>query len=522
MPPILHVSQPWPAWVAGAGRQPLATEALAPCLAAQRWFPAKTRTVSAVAVEEAVALEADGRAWLLVVSVGYADGGRHRFAMPVGLATGEAAARVASTAPARVIAELTGEVSGVLHDDMAEHLGSALLDVMARRASLAGGDGTLVGECTAAFERLRGPDPSLTARRVTAEQSNTSVIFGDHLIMKVIRRLEPGLNPDYEIGRHLTDVVRFPGVPALAGALLWHTADADPVVVAILQAFVPGATVLRERLVARLADVMRAAAAGASDLHPDASDTFVEAQALGRRTGALHLALADARGDAGFAPERVTAATLREIAGDMRHHASAALDLLAESAGGLPPSVSGDVTAVLSRRRELIAAVARVADVAPGLTRIRVHGDYQLDQVLVAGGEFVILDFEGEPLRPLAERRAKFLALKDVAGMLRSFSYAAYAALFQVAGEDGGVQERLDPLARRWAREAGRALVAGYRQAVGRAAFVPASDADFDSLLAAFVVEKATYELRYELSHRPAWLRIPLRGLAGILDESAT
>ncbi len=526
MSPTITVSEPWAAFVAGPGRERLAREALAPHVQAQRWFPAKARRLARLDVEEAVPLD-DRGATLLVLAARYEDGERHRFAMPVAIASGEAAARLGATSPARVVARLEGFADGVLHDDLGEGLGHVMLEAIAGRRRWAASRGALLGEPTAAFARLRGEAANLPARQVTAEQSNTSVVFGDRLIMKLIRRLEPGLNPDYEVGRHLTEVARFSGVPALAGAILWHGAAAEPIVLAIAQAYVAGAAPLREPLVRGVAAFVRAqaeradASPGDTVMREAAAGALAEAGALGRRTGALHLALADARGDEAFAPEPVSAGDLAAIAADMQSQTAAAVDLLGERLGDLPRATRTLAASVPARKTELLGAVGRVAGVAPGLARIRVHGDLQLDQVLVAGGEFVVIDFEGEPLRPLAERRAKFLALKDVAGMIRSYSYAAYAGLFEAAGADDAVVDRLEPAVRWWQRAAGDAFVAGYRESAAAAPFLPLTPADFDTLLEAFVIEKATYELRYELNHRPAWLRIPLRGVAEILERTA-
>ena len=323
----------------------------------------------------------------------------------------------------------------------------------------------------------------------------------------------------------MSDCAPFPAVPALAGAVLWQGTGSEPIVVAVVQAYVPDAVPVRERVVPAIAAFMRAQV---SSLASDATwsapagacgELFESAAALGRKTGALHLALANAQGDAAFEPAPATAGDLEAIARDMRGQVELALDALSGRAGTLPASAAALAARVLESRHRLTSAVDAVGRVTPGVQRIRVHGDYQLDQVLWARGDFVIIDFEGEPLRPVSERRAKFLALKDVAGMARSYSYAAYAALFDVAGDDDEMAERLDPMARWWQDTATGAFVSGYREAAGDAPFLPASSQDFDTLLAAFLVEKATYELRYEIGHRPRWLRIPLRGMADLLDR---
>jgi trehalose synthase-fused probable maltokinase len=525
MPSTIEMTQPWAAFAIGAGREVIAREALPAYLSRQRWFPAGTRTIARVSMDEAVALPL-GNACLFVAGAEYDDGGQHRFAVPVAFAEGAEAERVRRDAPERVIAEVTGGTPGILHDDMTHGLGGSLLMAMAGSLRWPLSRGVLAGEKTNAFDGLLGQQDvrGLTARRITAEQSNTSVVFGDRLIVKLIRRLEPGLNPDYEIGRHLTDRVPFPGVPALAGAVLWRGAKAEPTVLAVAQAFVPGAVVLRERIVSAIADYMRGegprvrsgtwmASAGAC------RELFDGAAALGAKTAALHLALSDSQGDPAFVPEPATAGDLAAIARAMQAQVDAAREVLAPRVADLPPASAALAARILGSRRELAEAIAGVARIPPGVQRIRVHGDYQLDQVLVAGGQFVVIDFEGEPLRPLADRRAKFLAVKDVAGMARSYSYAAYAALFDVAGDDEDLAERLEPIARWWQAEATASFVRGYREAAGRAPFLPADPAAFDALLDAFLVEKATYELRYEFSHRPRWLRIPLRGVADLLDR---
>ena len=524
--PTLSLTEPWPGFAQGRAREVLAREILPGYLSRQRWFPAKARALSGVAVDEAIPLPL-GHACLYVVSVAYVDGGPHRFAVPVAFASGDLEARVRREAPGRVLAVVEGKASGVLHDDMTAGIGASLALAMARDLTWPTTAGTIAGTRTPAFDQIaRGLDVgTCEVRAIAGEQSNTSIILGDRVILKLIRRLEAGLNPDYEIGRHLSERVPFAGVPALAGAVLWRDAGAEPTVLAVAQAYVAGAVPLRERVVTAIAAFMRRhlpslESDGTWTAPPGAcAELFDAAAALGRKTGELHLALADAHGDPAFEPAPANAGDLGAIARDMRAQLDLAFAALSAPAQALPPSAAALASRVLDSKGLFTSAVDAVARVSPGLARIRVHGDYQLDQVLWAGGDFVIIDFEGEPLRPLAERRAKFLALKDVAGMARSYSYAAYAALFDVAADDEGMADCLEPLARWWQRAASDAFVSGYCEVAGRAPFVPASPRDFDTVLSAFLVEKATYELRYEIGHRPRWLRIPLRGMADLLDR---
>jgi trehalose synthase-fused probable maltokinase len=524
MPIRLDLSLPWEEFASGPGRRLLGRTVLPAYLLRQRWFPAKARRLASVEVDEAVRLPV-GDAVLLVVTTTYEDGGRQRFAMPMAHAGGDAADRIRHESAERIIADTSD--GGVIHDDMARGLGSALLLAMAHSERWATSRGELTGEKTPAFDALLDVADlvQLRARRITGEQSNTSVIFGDRIILKLIRRLEPGLNPDYEIGRHLTDRVRFEEVPALAGAILWRDTAREPIIVSVAQAFAPGARVLREQVVTAIAAGMREALGRAKTTGADPQidpargrDLVEQAAALGRKTGELHRALADAHGDPAFEPEATSADHLARIARDMQAQVDQSLNALSDGVGTLSGDAAALASRILAARSTLRALVESISRVRPGLTRIRVHGDFQLDQVLVADGRFVLIDFEGEPLRPIAERRSKFLAVKDVAGMARSFSYAAYSALFDVAGTDMDVATRLEANARWWQASATSAFVAGYREATRGALFAPTSDSDFTTILSAFIVEKAAYELRYELNHRPQWLRIPLRGMAEILD----
>ncbi len=526
MPPQFDVRLPWAAHAAGPGGKALVRLVLPEWLPRQRWFSGHARQVTGIDVEEAVRLPV-GDAVLMVVRTDFADGGHQRFAVPVGYVPAAPATRLRHEAPERILANTTD--GGVLHDDMTEGLGLSLLLAIARSERWPTACGELVGERTSGFDALIGHTgiEHVGARRITGEQSNTSVILGDRVILKLVRRLEPGLNPDYDIGRHLTDRVRFEGVPALAGAVVWRGHGAEPTVVSIAQAFVEGASGLREHVVRALAAFMREEVSrvdnpGWSPAAGACHELLESAAALGRRTGELHRALADAHGDPDFEPAPATAADLAAASRDMQAQVEHSLDVLADRASDLVGASAALASRVLSARAMLRRAAGAVATAPPGLLRIRVHGDYQLDQVLLAHGRFVLIDFEGEPLRPIAERRGRFLAMKDVAGMVRSYSYAAYTALFEVAGDDERLAERLDPVARWWQAEAAAAFVAGYRGATHQTGFVPNEDAEFATLLSAFVVEKAAYELRYEIGHRPRWLRIPLRGMVDTVDALGT
>jgi maltose alpha-D-glucosyltransferase/alpha-amylase len=257
--------------------------------------------------------------------------------------------------------------------------------------------------------------------------------------------------------------------------------------------------------------------ANGADLH---GGYLALARTLGQRTAELHAAFAAATADPAFAPEPVVPADVAAWTQRVRGDAIAALDRLDRRLGALPETVRAEAERLLARRDALLSLVSGHASDAATGAKTRLHGDYHLGQVLLAQNDFVITDFEGEPTRPLAERVQKHSPLKDVAGMLRSFDYAMHTALFDASTEVPDSDERLRRAAREWRALAQRAFLDGYDAAAEAAGLVPAG-AQRGGLLELFTLEKAVYELGYEVDNRPDWVRIPLRGLMDILDRSS-
>jgi maltose alpha-D-glucosyltransferase/alpha-amylase len=229
----------------------------------------------------------------------------------------------------------------------------------------------------------------------------------------------------------------------------------------------------------------------------------------------MHLALARASGPA-FAPEPLDSSALRALVDDMRTHAEASLHLLEQRLSTLNDAGRAQAEAVLASRTAVLARFDEVRTLEQAGARIRIHGDYHLGQVLRTEEDFVILDFEGEPARPIVERRAKQSPLKDVAGMIRSYSYAANAALFAFTVHKPDAFASLETWADAWEHWAAEAFLGGYKATVGNAAILP-SHASRSALLRVFVLDKALYELGYELNNRPEWVRIPLIGIRKII-----
>lgn len=345
-----------------------------------------------------------------------------------------------------------------------------------------------------------------TSKVGSAEQSNTSIIYDDRVILKLFRRLARGTQPDVEVTRFLSRR-GFAHTPPLLGTL--SIADADGATVAgMAQRFVAGA---RDAW-AHAVGLARAAAHDAND-----EDRAQEAHRLGTVTRALHDALASDDQDPDFAPQAATAATAAGWADAAARQAEQGIALLRErvesgALDALPERARAEAESVVAAGADAAAAAVRDAAASAGDdvgAATRHHGDYHLGQVLRApDGALFVIDFEGEPARPLAERRARHCPLRDVAGMLRSFAYAAATAALE-RPDDDAVAAR----AALWERAARDAFVGGYFGA-GPAAYLPRARASADALLTVFELEKAFYELQYELRNRPSWVPIPLAGIA--------
>ncbi len=330
-------------------------------------------------------------------------------------------------------------------------------------------------------------------RVLTGEQSNTSVVFGDVAVVKVFRKLRTGINPDLEIGEFLTEHGAFPHAPRLYG-LVDLLRDGEPIAIAAVQEFIanlgPGWEWMLDEL---------------GEFEPGSHQRLVDAVALlGQRTGQMHVALAADADDAAFAPERFEDRDARRL--NERIVAE-----IGESVEGLARHLEAtEVEAIHKGMGRLMAHAQSLV----GTFRIRVHGDYHLGQLLrTPDDDFAILDFEGEPSRPIAQRREKQSALKDVAGMLRSLDYAVAT----VAGRDPECEDAL----RGWLADAESAYVDSWRRAVAAAPvpLAPEDDAQFWQGLNLLIAEKAMYEARYELNNRPDWLDIPLNALRGLVSR---
>src|SRR5579872_2123330 len=430
----------WQPVLTGEGVRKL--EALLPAwLQRQRWFGSKSRTISRARVADSVLID-DQCTALLWVDVEYVEGKAETWMAPLAITLGEGAEKLRESAPHQVVANAGSAMrSGVIHEGLLRPSAAAsLLEILSKGEEVRTRSGVLRGMPGSLLPGLRGVQ-TLSTRISGAEQSNTSVIFGDRLIMKTFRRQQNGPNPDVEIGRFLSEQAKFHNIPPYGGAIEYQRGGDEPATLTLLQGLVQnegdGWQWTLDEL-DRYYESTASARLGPAQptqrgtIPPEAREhagIYLEAAGmLGRRTGELHCALASGQ-DAAFAPVTPTVSDLGTMRDQLAAHAALAFDALKSNLSVLPDDTVETAALVLSRRGALLNKFRRLTELPVAGQWTRIHGDYHLGQVLRSKGDFVIIDFEGEPARPLAEGRSKHPPLKDVAGMLRSFSYAAFAAL---------------------------------------------------------------------------------------------
>ena len=348
--------------------------------------------------------------------------------------------------------------------------------------------------------------------RSTGEQSNTSVRVGG-IMLKGFRRLEPGIHPELEIGRFLTEVAGFRNAPALLGSVeLIGPMGEGPTALCVLQALIPnqgdGWAYVLER--------MEIVSEEPDDRGRTEQQLLSLAHRLGQRTAELHHALSIDTDDMAFASERVEADHLVEWTQAIRASVGFIFEALNQARPRLGHASQQAADRLLRRRQDLLTRIGDLMPAKVDVKRTRVHGDYHLGQVLVAVDDVFIIDFEGEPMRPLAERRGKHLPLRDVAGMLRSFQYAAASGARAVRTNEDAAIARLRACARRMSAT----FLDAYGQAIRGCPSFPADLDQATDLLRLFLIEKALYEIGYELAHRPDWVDIPLAGVLAIVDDA--
>jgi maltose alpha-D-glucosyltransferase/alpha-amylase len=499
----------------------LETQVLPRFIEKQRWYATKGEPIKRAHLIDHAMWQVAKRSWLVPLVEVEGPPERATYLIPLALAWEDGEdERLRGLAPATIAKVRQQANVGVLGDAFAdEAFCHAVVEAIGAGKEVATARGMLRFKPTRAFAELAGKDyAKLPASRPQAQSSNTIVTLGERLFLKGYRRLRPGENPELEIGRFLTETARFKNCVPVAGAIEYRAADETLMTLGLLQAYVAnqgdGWTYTLDYLERFLEQHRTMAGELPADVH---GAYLALAQTLGQRTGELHCALASHAGNPAFDPEDIASHEITEWKRRAQEEALDTFKLLGERVDALPEPARTEARSLLERTGEVVAHIGSVAAPEQPMRKIRFHGDFHLGQVLVAHNDFVIIDFEGEPARPLEERRRKSSPLRDVAGMLRSFNYARWAALKRAAENDEEL-EKLAPLAAAWEGEARDAFLGAYDEST-RDAGLYGSVAEAHDLIGLFELEKALYELRYEINNRPDWVRIPLAGILALASR---
>jgi maltose alpha-D-glucosyltransferase / alpha-amylase len=530
--PVLVLSEGWtsffpervPPWRAALStklRERLETRVIPDYIASQRWYAAKGVPMQRARLGDNGEWQTSRGRWLAGVFETESGGEAALYFIPFAIAYEDGDdSRYQKLQPAAFARIRQQAVVGVLADaTLDEDFCRSVVEGIEVGTQIRTEKGVVHLLATQRYPEIRGDASApLAVSPLSALSSNTSVRVGDMFFLKFYRKLQSGLNPELEIGRYLTETVQFPHIVPVAGSIEYRNAEGTPVALALLQSFVTnqgdGWDYTVNYLNRFLQDRGTSAAAG-EDVH----GAYVQlVRTLATRTAQLHQALATPTQNPDFAPIPVSEADIRRWRANIGQEARATLDLLARRLAHLPPTVATEGEALLSQREALLQRIETAVAGLPRSQKIRCHGDYHLSQVLLKRNDFIIVDFEGEPGRTMAERREKHSPLRDVATMLRSFSYARWTAFLKSQPQSSEEEQTLRASLDSWERDSRQAFLSAYDSIAQPAGLYDSWD-ESQGLIQLFELEKALYEVRYELGNRPDWAVIALRSLNALMPQ---
>lgn len=509
-----------------------------------RWFGGKGRVIENMEIIHHAEVQLpDYSAIFFLIEVTYQSGLPDIYQLPVSFAPQSVGIKLEENCPKSIIARLNiAGTEGVLYDALyGAPLQEALINYMGDNHRIKLKNSQLAFYSN---ERLHPPgeeQEKLKPRVLSGEQSNTSIIYGNRFFLKIFRKVDRAINPDLEIIRFLTENTDFKNIPAFAGAIEWQY-EKDSLVVGMMQEMIESSGDAWVTMLDRLNDYNETILVSNRSLISnerigsltdpvayeqipeelkDLIDTTTAEQArlLGVRTGEMHLALASGKHIPDFKPEEYSLHYQRSLYAGLQSLVRGTFLNQSKNLKKLDEEVRGEAEEVLSMKEDILEVLRRIYRKKIDVIKIRIHGDYHLGQVLFTGRDFVITDFEGEPARSYSERRLKRSPLRDVAGMIRSFHYAAYGSLVldsHIRKEDFG---KLLPFVETWYHYMSGFFMKAYLDTVKGSAFIPDNKEDLETLMTTFLLEKAIYELNYELNNRPGWVLIPLRGIKALMKK---
>lgn len=518
--PRMHVERTWKNVLKGNHRKKFEREILPRFLRKARWFEHKTLTIQHAKVVSSLAF---ATSLLCVVEVAYLEKKEvdcYFVPLSFGLKTGSEpllqAIENELIANVRVDAK-EGFLYESVHD---ESFCSALLEYIINRRSQKVDANLFAAHPRKGFRCDKEKD--VTPRLLKAEQSNTSIVYGQEFYLKFYRRLEDGVNPDVEVNRFLTEKTTFCHIPKFAGNVDWKYSEKSTATVALLQELVSNQGSAWDFTLDALSHfyekvlAIKEAQEAADLLDELIGGTYVDAaQLMGQRTAQMHIALSSHKDEPEFKPEPFSYLYQRSLYQDMRSATRSTFQLLKNKIEKIPEDIRALAREVATTEQDILHFFEKLLQKSFSLTKIRIHGDYHLGQLLYTGKDFALIDFEGEPLHSFSVRRRKRSVLRDVAGMLRSFHYAAHRALFSNTAIRPEAIARMEVWANLWSERISKLYLQTYFDAIGVTSLplVPKDESDRRYLLQVFVLNKAIYELGYELNVRPDWLVISLKGI---------
>jgi trehalose synthase-fused probable maltokinase len=522
--------------VSGAGlfdealRAEIERNSLAPFLYRQRWFGGKARGVSSARFADWAALQAGDHPplWLTIVELTYEDGGIERYHLPLVVLDAQARPPAGGGRAESVLHVIDADGACICDALVNDDASSAIVHAILHGTSIRGRRGEIEAGPASSPVEIDGALPRMPIVRLPAVHSNSAMAIGDHYLLKLFRRIEHGINPDVEIGRFLVRQPIEVRVPRLVGTMEYRTPHDAPAILALIQELVRSHANAWDFMLGKLA-VFFESAHTRTPLTPDpetietlARPSIAAAALVGRRTAELHRALAGATDDPDFVPDEATRADLDTLTARIAAESAAYLDLLADRSDTFEGETRTLALRVLSIREALLERIRVLGRTLQPFVRIRTHGDYHLGQVLCTDDDFAIIDFEGEPTRPLAERRARQSPLRDVAGMLRSLSYAARAGMVAASAATHRSPAELAAWSAAWEGAMSAAFLQTYLDVTQGCSFVPADRSQVARAVDLFMIEKAMYELNYEMNNRPDWVSVPLNAILALAGRGTT
>ena len=515
---------PWRIGMAERMRAQFETDTLPRYLEAQRWYASKGTVVTRARLIDHAVWEQDELSWMLPLLELDGPAEASSYFAPLALAWEDSDEERLKSLYAGAVAKVRQQANvGVMADAFFDDaFCRALVQAIGQGKEIATTKGKLLFKPTAVFASLAGNDiASMEVTPPSAQSSNTVVTLGEKLFLKGYRRLRAGINPELEVGRFLTEVAKYPNCVPVAGALEYLANDGTTMTLALVQAYVPNQGDGWEYTldyVTRYLEGLRTLTldtAQPDDVHGGFLSLM---HTLGERTAELHVALSMRTGDKAFDPVPMTEADVTAWRDRATAEAKTSLDLLSARLSQLPAATQDDAKRLLAKAAAVSERIQACSSEGQQGVKTRFHGDYHLGQVLVSRNDFLIIDFEGEPARSFEERRAPSSPLRDVAGMVRSFNYARWTALRRSA-QSADELAKLEPLARDWEAKTRTAFLTAYMDRMAMEGVTQALDSR-SGLFALFELEKAMYELRYELNNRADWVQVPLQGILSLIEAT--